>query len=98
MDTLFGIPMSTLVVVLPVALGVLLAVTLVLALRQPVLLRMSWRNAARRKGRAALIILGLMLGTAIITAALSTGDTMTYAKLIERIIGLGLQWQPSRMA
>ena len=23
---------------------------------------------------------------------------VTYAKLIERIIGLGLQWQPSRMA
>ena len=31
----------------------------------------------RRPARSALIVLGLMLGTAIISSALSTGDTMS---------------------
>ena len=35
------------------------------------------RNARRRPGRSALIVVGLMLGTAIITASLATGDTMS---------------------
>jgi hypothetical protein len=62
MSELFGIPMSTLALVLPVALGIVLAVGMALALRKPVLLRMSARYAARRKGRTALIVIGLMLG------------------------------------
>ena len=89
METLLGIPMSALVVVLPALLAVLAATLLVLALRQPVLPRMSWRYAARRKGRAALIVVGLMLGTAIITAALTTGDTMTYTIRSDVLTGLG---------
>ncbi len=35
------------------------------------------RNVRRRRGRSALIVVGLMLGTAIIAAALATGDTMS---------------------
>jgi putative ABC transport system permease protein len=81
--------MSALVVVLPGLLAVLLVITLVIALRQRVLLRMSWRYAVRRKGRTGLIIVGLMLGTAIITAALSTGDTMTYTIRSQVLNGLG---------
>src|SRR4051812_49951169 len=30
----------------------------------------------RRRGRSAIIVVGLMLGTAILAAALATGDTM----------------------
>ncbi|HEU4760035.1 MAG TPA: FtsX-like permease family protein [Dehalococcoidia bacterium] len=78
MSELFGLPMATLAVVLPIALGAVLAVVAGLALRQPVLLRLSSRYLARRKGRTALIVVGLMLGTTIIAAALSTGDTMTH--------------------
>ena len=42
------------------------------------LLRLGLRNATRRRGRSALIVVGLMLGTTIITAALVTGDTMSH--------------------
>jgi putative ABC transport system permease protein len=89
MSELFGIPMSTLALVLPVALGIVLAVGVALALRKPVLLRMSARYAARRKGRTALIVIGLMLGTAMVMAALNTGDTMTYTIRSGVISGLG---------
>jgi putative ABC transport system permease protein len=89
LDKLFGLPMSTLALVLPVALGVVLAVVVGLALRKPVLLRLSARYAARRKGRTALIVVGLMLGTAMVTAALNTGDTMTYTIRSAVLSGLG---------
>jgi len=81
--------MATLAVVLPLALGIVLAVVIGLALRKPVLLRMSARYAVRRKGRTALIVVGLMLGTAMVTAALNTGDTMTYTIRSAVLSGLG---------
>jgi putative ABC transport system permease protein len=89
LEELFGIPMSTLTVVLPVVLAVVFAVVAGLAVRNPVLVKMSWRYAVRRKGRTALIVVGLMLGTAMVTAALSTGDTMTYTIRSEVLSGLG---------
>ena len=76
MREVFGVPVDTLLVVLAVALGIALCVLAVLALRNRVLLRLAVRNAGRRPGRTALIVVGLMLGTAIIAAALVTGDTM----------------------
>src|SRR5947208_3573400 len=74
---LFGIPVSTLAVVLVGILVVALGATAALALRNRVFLRLGIRNARRRPGRSTLIVVGLMLGTAIITAALATGDTMS---------------------
>jgi putative ABC transport system permease protein len=89
MEKLFGLPMATLTVVLPLVLGVVLAVVLGLALRKPVLLRLSSRYVARRKGRTSLIVLGLMLGTAMVMAALNTGDTMTYTIRYAELAALG---------
>ena len=89
MNELFGIPMSTLAVGLPAAFVAVLVVVTFLALRQPVLFRLSARYAARRKGRTALIVIGLMLGTAMVTAALNTGDTMTYTIRSAVLSGLG---------
>src|SRR5207244_1445848 len=77
MSKLFGIPVGPLAVVLVGALAVALAVVATLALRNRIFLRLGVRNLSRRRGRAALIVTGLMLGTAIITAALATGDTMS---------------------
>ena len=49
-----------------------------LAARNRVFFRLGVRNArAPAAAAAALIVVGLMLGTAIIAAALATGDTMT---------------------
>jgi putative ABC transport system permease protein len=38
-------------------------VLLVLAMRRPLLARLAWREAVRRPGQSALVVLGLMIGT-----------------------------------
>ena len=78
MREVFGVPVDTLLVILAVALVVALGAVAILALRNPVLLRLAVRNVGRRRARSALIVVGLMLGTAIIAAALVTGDTMNH--------------------
>lgn len=77
MTKLFGIPVGTLAVVLSLALIVVLAVVAGLALRNRPLVRLGVRNVRRRPARSALIIVGSMLGTALIAAALATGDSMS---------------------
>src|SRR5918994_4171797 len=77
MNEVFGIPADALATGLAVVLGAGLAVVAVLALRDPVFLKLGLRNIPRRRARSALIVVGLMLGTAIIAAALATGDTMS---------------------
>lgn len=76
MKEVFGVPVDTMLVILAVALAVALGILAILALRNRVLLKLAVRNVGRRRGRSALIVVGLMLGTAIIAAALTTGDTM----------------------
>src|SRR5512144_1657380 len=76
MQRLFGLPAATLAMVLTATLGAGAAVITVLALRNPIFFKLGARNLTRRRGRSAVIILGLMLATAIIASALSTGDTM----------------------
>nr|MDQ3305769.1 ABC transporter permease [Actinomycetota bacterium] len=49
---------------------------LFLAFRRPVLRRLALRNAARRPRETALVVLGSLLGTAIITGSLVVGDTL----------------------
>ena len=75
MTKLFGIPVDTLLVVLVFALALALGVIGVLALRHPILVKLGVRNVGRRRGRTALIVVGLMLGTTIVATALTTGDT-----------------------
>ena len=77
MSKLFGIPVGTLALVLLTLLVLSLAVVTAVAVRHRVFVRLGFRNAQRRKGRSALIVAGLMLGTVIIGAALATGDTMS---------------------
>src|SRR5438034_7813740 len=45
--------------------------------RDKITVRMSLRNFARRKTSMALVIAGLMIGTAMISGSLVTGDTLT---------------------
>ncbi len=72
MTELFGIKISSLLAVLLVALAVAGGLIVLLAVRNRVLVRLGVRNVGRRGGRTALIVLGLMLGTTIISAALIT--------------------------
>jgi putative ABC transport system permease protein len=73
---LFGVPVGTMLVALVATLMVALAAVAILAIRNRVFFRLGVRNVGRRPGRSALIVAGSMLGTAIIAAALTTGDTM----------------------
>ena len=77
MHKLFGIPVDGLALVLAALLVLALSFVLVLGLRNRIFLRLGIRNVRRRRARTALIVVGLMLGTAIIAAALATGDTMS---------------------
>ncbi|MBA2609598.1 MAG: FtsX-like permease family protein [Actinobacteria bacterium] len=60
---------------LPVIL-ILLVVSIYDLIRRPTIRRLALRNLTRRRGEAALVILGSLLGTAIITAAFIVGDTL----------------------
>ena len=57
--------------------GLLLATSFVMVLRNRITLRMALRNFGRRKTNMALVISGLMIGTAMISGSLVTGDTLT---------------------
>ena len=55
----------------------LLVLTLGMMARDKITVRMSLRNFTRRKTSMALVIAGLMIGTAMISGSLVTGDTLT---------------------
>ncbi|MGC4190813.1 MAG: FtsX-like permease family protein [Thermomicrobiales bacterium] len=76
MKTIFGVPMTTITIVLVVLLAICLLSVLLIAIRRPVIFKLGIRNIPRRKTQTALIVVGLMLATLIITAALGTGDTL----------------------
>jgi putative ABC transport system permease protein len=76
MEEFFGVSMNIIAgVVLALTLAILLFVGFI-AVRNPVMFKMGLRNIPRRKAQTALIVIGLMLSTVIITAAFGTGDTM----------------------
>src|SRR5689334_23393313 len=81
--------MGPLEIVLVFILAAALAAVGVLALRDRVFLRLGVRNVRRRPGRSALIVVGLMLGTAIIAAALATGDTISHTIRSSAVTALG---------
>jgi len=79
MNSLFGIPMNTIMVALLVLLAISLATVAVAALRNRVMFLVGLRNIPRRRAQTILIIIGLMLSTLIISAAFTTGDTVDYS-------------------
>ncbi|MCH7522292.1 MAG: ABC transporter permease, partial [Chloroflexi bacterium] len=76
MEKLFGIEMNTLAVSLSGGTVVILLIVLFLGLRNRILLKLALRNIPRRRAQTVLIIVGLMLSTTIIMAALAIGDTV----------------------
>jgi len=60
-----------------------------LAWRRPVFLKLGLRPIPRRRAQSALIVLGLMLATLIITAAFITGDTLSHSIRSVAIEGMG---------
>ena len=79
MDELFGAPVSSIAAILAVIVAVFGVWLLYIAVRNPVLVRMAFRSVWRRPARSVLIIVGLMLATAIISSAFTTGDSVTFS-------------------
>src|SRR4029450_12771113 len=89
MNELFGIPMGPLALWVIVALAALVGAVGALALRNRIFFKLGIRNVTRRRARTALIVLGLMLGTTIVSSALVTGDTMSYTIRTSAVQALG---------
>ena len=89
MNTLFGISMDTIMAVTLALFGGVTLVVVLLALRNPLLLKLGLRNIPRRRAQTVLIVVGLMLSTAIVTSAFGTGDTMRYSIRDTAVTSLG---------
>lgn len=79
MESLFGISMNTIMIVLLVLLFLSLLAVIYVAIRRPVIFRMGMRNIPRRKTQSILIVVGLMLATLISAAAMTVGDTLNHS-------------------
>jgi putative ABC transport system permease protein len=79
MDTVFGVSMNAIMIVVLVLSVLVLAAIGLFAWRNPIVLNMALRNIPRRRAQTVLIVFGLMLATLLITAAFGTGDTITYS-------------------
>ncbi len=77
MKELFGAPMSDVLLVVVVLLIISAALVSVLAWRNPLLFKIGLRNIPRRRAQTALIAIGLMLSTLLISSAFATGDTLS---------------------
>lgn len=62
-----------------VGVGVVILYLGLLALRNPVLVKIGLRNIPRRPAQSILIVIGLTLSTIIIISSLTTGDTLSYS-------------------
>src|SRR3984893_4659179 len=77
MRSLFGVSQNSLLLGLLITTALVAVVLGAAAWRNPLLPRLAWRNVPRRPGFAALITLGLTIGTAILSSAFPTGDAVT---------------------
>lgn len=88
MNNVFGLSMTTIMIVVLIIMGLCLLTSAFIAWRNPVIFRMAVRNLPRRKAQTVLVMIGLMLSTLIIAASLTTGDTLDYS--IKRMTYEGL--------
>ena len=79
MDSIFGVSLTSIMVGLLLLMGLSFLVLGWIAWRQPLLVRMGFRNIRRRLSQTVLIVVGLMLSTLIVSAAFATGDTVGYS-------------------
>ena len=89
MDSIFGIPTDRLTFLFLVVFVVGAVILAFLALRDRASLKMAARNIPRRRARAALIVAGLTLATALFSAAFTTGDTPTNSLRAQALENIG---------
>src|SRR3954454_6504086 len=81
--------MTSIMIVLVSLLALCLLSVAWVAWRRPVIFKLGIRNIPRRKAQTILIVIGLMLSTLIIAAALGTGDTINYSATAATYDSLG---------
>jgi putative ABC transport system permease protein len=64
-----------------VVLGVVFVASALLAYASPLSLRIAFRNIRRARSRTVLVVLGLLVGTAIVSGSLVVGDTVSTVDL-----------------
>ncbi len=79
MEELFGLSMNALMIAVLAIFLTAAVVLIVTALRGRIILKLGLRPIPRRLGQTALIVIGVMLSTVIISAAFGTGDTISYS-------------------
>jgi putative ABC transport system permease protein len=79
MNELFGLSMTTIMLVLVALFAVAIASVAFIFFSNRLMFRMGLRNLPRRGMQTGLVVLGLMLSTLIITAAFTTGDTIDHS-------------------
>ncbi|MEX2236659.1 MAG: FtsX-like permease family protein [Dehalococcoidia bacterium] len=89
MDNLFGLSMTTIMIVLASIFAICLASVAYVALRNRLVFMLGLRNIPRRRAQSVLIVVGLMLASLIITASLATGDTIDRSITAAVYDGLG---------
>lgn len=70
-------------------IGVTAVVLAVIAVRHPTARRLALRSFGRRPGETILVIIGSLLGTAIITGSLIVGDTLNHSIRVGAFTQLG---------
>jgi putative ABC transport system permease protein len=70
-----------------VVVGLVLVSILIAA--RPLLARLAARNIRRRTTRVVIVLLGLLVGTAVISSSLVVGDTLSYIFLEDVYVRLG---------
>ncbi|MEE9401517.1 MAG: ABC transporter permease, partial [Dehalococcoidia bacterium] len=89
MEKLFGMPINQLMVALLIIFGVGVAIAILVAVRNRVMLKMAVRNIPRRRAQTALIVLGLMLATILFSASFATGDTLAHSIRVMALEAIG---------
>jgi putative ABC transport system permease protein len=89
MNDVFGMSMSAIMIALLIGLALALLTIAWIAWRRPVLFKLGVRNIPRRRAQSTLIVVGLMLSTLIMSAALGVGDTLDHSTSSEVYRQLG---------
>ncbi len=80
---------TLLALTLAVVTGGILLLLLGLALNNPLLLRMGLRNMVRRPGKTILLLCGLALASAVMTASFGLQDSFTSSAAAQRVARMG---------
>ena len=89
MEEFFGVSMNSIMAVLLAIFLATIVVVAVQSLRNRIMFKLGLRNIPRRLGQTVLIIVGVMLSTVIMSAALGTGDTISFSIRHETLESLG---------